>query len=203
MLEKYISYLFKQYCDAKGLDISRVENVYSEDFMVWIKDNKELLEAYEEYLRICGINFEQEDLIEIGKGKYDSLMDHGVSIITPYASTMGKEYSRLMISEGTALEVRMYGISKIEGKVLLTHNPYFSHDVANWPMIHNRGINDISIGVFGSIQDEDYKKRIELLTKLSKKMTDDYVLNYDTCEDKYFCTLNSKRKVNRKIKIRG
>ena len=53
--------------------------------------------------------------------------------------------------------------------------------------------------MFGKLSDEDTKVKVELLKQLSKKMTDDYSFDYDTNNGNYFCSLNSKRYIKRRI----
>ena len=61
---------------------------------------------------------------------------------------------------------------------------------------------DISIGMYGNIYDRDRKLKIELLSKLADKMDTDTELTQDTLGDKYFCSLNSRRYIKRKILTR-
>ena len=49
MFERYLLCLFKQYCDARGLDINNMNNMYSNDFVDWIVQNRSLLSTYMDY----------------------------------------------------------------------------------------------------------------------------------------------------------
>ena len=52
------------------------------------------------------------------------------------------------------------------------------------------------------VYDEDFSKKVKLIEEISKQMTEDHVIDYDTDKDKYFCSLNSKRKVKVKTLTR-
>ena len=56
--------------------------------------------------------------------------------------------------------------------------------------------------MYGNIYDRDRKSKIELLSKLADKMDTDTELTQDTLGDKYFCSLNSRRYIKRKILTR-
>ena len=53
--------------------------------------------------------------------------------------------------------------------------------------------------MFGKLEDENVSRKIKLLERLSKQMSDDYSLDYDTNDGNYFCSLNSKRYIKRKV----
>ena len=101
--------------------------------------------------------------MEIGKGKYDSISQHGVNLISMFAETLGKDNSRLLVDRGTPLIIRKNGIIVPREHILLTHNPYFESEIFVWHSIHNAGDKDISIGMFGKIDDEDALTKIKLL----------------------------------------
>ncbi len=198
MFEEYLLCLFKQYCDARGLDINNINNMYSNDFVDWIVLNKSLLNDYMDYLNTLGLNYSVVDIVEIGHGKYDSLFQYGVNIISTFSETIGKLNSRLFVDKGIPLTIGQHGIEIPKEHIILTHNPYFESEILSWYVIHNVGVKNISIGMFGKLSDEDTERKVELLVKLSKQMTDDYSLNYDTNNDSFFCSLNSKRNVKRR-----
>ena len=57
MFERYLLCLFKQYCDARGLDINNMNNMYSKEFVDWIVQNKSLIGNYMNYLYILGFDY--------------------------------------------------------------------------------------------------------------------------------------------------
>ena len=202
MGKKYLLCLFKQYCIARNLEMNE-NNFFSEDFYSWVAQNNRLLYEYFEYLGNIGFDYQNEDVIEIGKGRLDSLSKNGIKLISPFAETCGKSNSGLVvIGEGIPLIFKPNEAIVAKERILLTHNPYFESEILNWHLIHNRGDKNISIGMFGSLNDMDTYKKIDLLKKISKKMKDDHSLDFDTDNGNYFCTLNSKRKIKRKILTR-
>lgn len=198
MREKYLLCLFKQYCEASGLDMNSVDNMYSKDFIDWVIQNKNLLDNYMDYLCALGFNYQANDVAEIGKGEYDSISQRGVTVISEFAKTLGRTNSRMFIDIGIPLIFRKSEIVIPKEHIILTHNPYFESEILGWNHIHNSGSKNISIGMFGKLEDEDTSKKIKILEQLSKQMSDDYSLDYDTSEGNYFCSLNSKRYIKRK-----
>lgn len=199
MFERYLLCLFKQYCDARGLDINNMNNMYSNEFVDWIVQNKSLLGNYMDYLYALGFDYPADDIVEIGKGEYDSISQHGINLISIFAGTLGRINSRLFVDRGIPLILKQNGIVIPREHIILTHNPYFESEILGWYSIHNFGEKNISIGMFGKLDDEDTSKKVKLLEQLSKQMTDDYSFDYDTDGGNYFCSLNSKMYIKRKI----
>jgi len=202
MFERYLLCLFKQYCDARGLDINNMNNMYSNDFVNWIVQNKSLLSIYMHYLNALGFDYPVDDVVEVGKGQYDSIFKQGVNLISIFAGTVGQLNSRLFVYRGMPLVLRQSKIITPREHIILTHNPYFESEILSWYLIHNMGDKNISVGMFGKLSDEDTKVKLELLKQLSKKITDDYSFDYDTYNGNYFCSLNSKRYIKRKSLIK-
>lgn len=198
MFEKYLLCLFKQYCDAKGLDINNMNNMYSNEFVDWIIQNKSLLNNYMNYLSELGFDYPTGDIIEIGKGEYDSISQHGIKLISMFAGTLGRINSSIFVYRGIPLILKQNGIVIPKEHIILTHNPYIASEILGWYSIHNFGEKNISIGMFGKLDDKDISRKVKLLEQLSRKMTDDYSFDYDTNEGNYFCSLNSNRRIKRK-----
>jgi len=199
MFEKYLWCLFKQFGDAKGFDITNTSIMYSNDFVDWIVHRKSLLNMYRDYLEILGFDYPIDDVLEVGKGQYDSLSQTGISLVSSFAETTGKHNSVLYIDRGIPLILHQNGIIIPIEHILLTHNPYFESEILNWYLIHNTGEKNVSIGMFGKLEDEDSARKVKLLEDLSKQMTEDYSFDYDTDCGNYFCSLNSKRYIKRKV----
>lgn len=199
MFKKYIWCLFKQFCEANGLDITNTNKIYSDEFADWIMRQKSLLNIYESYLKFLGFDSSVDDILEIGKGQYDSLSQQGIRVISPFAETMGKRNSTLYIDREIPLILHQNGIIIPMEHILMTYNPYFESDILNWNLIHNRGENNISIGMFGKLTDEDSERKVKVLENISKQMNEDFTFDLDTEDENYFCSLNSKRTIKRKI----
>ena len=201
MFIRYLLCLFKQYCDARGLDINNTNNMFSIEFVYWIDQNKSLLSNYIGYLYALGYDYPTDDILEIGKGEYDSIsqLQHGINLISMFAETLGGINSKFFVDKGIPLILKQNEIVIPKEHVMLTHNPYFESEILGWDSIHNFGEKNISIGMFGRLKDEDALRKIKLLEQLSKQMTDDYSFDYDTNDGNYFCSLNSKRYIKRKV----
>lgn len=202
MFNRYLLNLYKQYCDARGLVYNPLEIKYlSHDFLEWITINKLTSKEYKDYLLHLGY-IESKTIAEVSKGRYDSIASKDMVIISPYASTLQMPKKELFVINGIPLIEQAGRITIPEQQVLLTHNPYDEMRIIDWSNIHNLGDYDISIGMFGSIYDEDFSKKIRMIKEISKRMTEDYVIDYDTDKNKYFCSLNSKRKIKVKTLTR-
>ena len=201
MLEEYLKTLFCQYCNVREIkNINFAEMKDNEDFINWIVQNRQTSKMYKDYLSYLNVSF--YDGIEVGKGKYDSISSKDMEIVSPYGITLGILPSKLIITDRNVLIATPRTISLAETNLFITHNPYLYQDISSWHKIHNSGMYDISIGVYGNICDKDRESKIELLSKLVDKMDTDTELTQDILGDKYFCSLNSKRYIKRKILTR-
>lgn len=202
MFNRYLLNLYKQYCDARGVVCNPFDGKnLSYDFLEWITINKLMAKEYSDYLLYLG-HFESKTVAEVGKGRYDSIASEEMAIISPYADTFELPKRELFVIDGVPLIEQGGKIVLPEEQILLTHNPYDEMRIINWSRVHNLGEYDISIGMFGSIYDEDFLKKVKLIEEISKQMTKDHVIDYDTDKDKYFCSLNSKRKIKVKTLTR-
>lgn len=194
MMKKYILCLYKQYCNATGWDLG---NSYAPEFVNWVCQNKILLDKYYSYLQEIGFAYSVDDVVEVGKGRYDSLAEYGIPVISEFAETLGQMNVPFLINEGLPFIVRKGKREIPQEHVLLTHNPYLETELNNWPTIHNNGVKNISIGIFGKIIDENVREKLRLLEQLAKRMTGDYDFSYDIIDGNYFGSLNSKRHTKR------
>lgn len=198
-MKNYIIKLYKQYCDTYNIEFN-IKMINSKEFINWIVKNKKLLEKYKRYLINIGY-ISSKNTAEIGKGIYDSISEDNIEIISPYAETLGKQNSRLFIVTGIPIVKKQNKIIYPSQELLLTHNPY-NEELSDWKDIHNNGIYDISVGVYGNIHDKNYKKKLYMIKELSKTMNDDFIINYETDNDEYYCSIHSKRKILSKILIK-
>lgn len=196
-MEEYLRKLYNQYCETQG-KVYIKPNI--DEFTEWIAINKKLLQNYKDYQMNIGY-ITSKTIAEIGKGKYDSISDKEIEIISPYAETLKKQNRRLVIMEGIPLIINKTEVQEPIQEILLTHNPY-DKEIFNWKDVHNNGLYDINIGVFGHVYDKDYIKKLKLIKKLSTGMNDDFIIDYETNKDEYYCSINSKRKQKIKILIR-
>ena len=198
MSKRYILNLYKQYCEARGLACNPMnETIKSYDFFEWIAYNQLLAKEYGDYLQCLGYG-DSRKIAEVGKGRYDSIAKDQMKVISPYADTLGLPNSELLILGNVPLIKQEKRIIVPEQPILLTHNPFGEMGIIDWSLVHNAGVYNISIGMFGNVHDEDRLKKVELLHEISKKMNEDHVISYDTDQDKYFYSLNSNRMIRKK-----
>lgn len=201
-MDKYLLNLYKQFCDARGMICNPFDfKKYENEFIYWLAHNKILTNQYREFLLSLGY-VDGKSISEIGKGVYDTLLLSDALIISPYAETMNLHNSELFMIGDCPLIQENGKILRPKTKVLLTHNPYEEMQIYNWFKIHNSGLYDISIGMYGNVHDGNYFSRIKMMEELSKRMIDDHEFDYDTDKDNYFCSINSKRFVKRKVLTR-
>lgn len=199
MNELYIRCLYKQFCMAYGLDINDTSYIDSKYFMYFILSNYSILKEFREFLMNYGV-YNPEDSIEIGKGRFDSL--NGIDDIKTISIFNYNNPSTLLIEGSTPYVLKRNGSLLIPEHRIITHNPYQELEVASWNELHNSGSKDITIGVFGRISDDDESKKVGFIERLSRKLNDDYSLEYDTKDGNYFCSINSNRKKLQKVKVK-
>lgn len=153
MLEEYLKALFCQYCNAREIkNINFAEMKDNEDFINWIVQNRQTSKMYKDYLSY--LNVLLYDGTEVGKGKYDSISSKDMKIVSSYGITLGVLPSKLIITDRNVLIATPRTISLAETNLFITHNPYSYQDVSSWHKIHNSGMYDISIGMYGNIYEE-------------------------------------------------
>jgi len=200
-LDKYLLNLYKQFCDARGIICNPFEfNRYTDEFVDWVAHNKRITEKYREYLLSLGY-IDGKTVSEVGKGMYDSLQLIGSVIVSPYAETIGFDNSELFIIGNYPLIQQKGSIVRPNTEILLTNNPYEEMQIINWFKVHNSKIYDVSIGMYGNIHDSNFAERVRLLEEISKRMDDDHAIDYDTDQDNYFCSINSKRMIKERKKV--
>lgn len=197
-MDKYLTMLYKQYCEAKGIEFDCVDGNYPSDFIGWINENARNLSRYQEYLESLGY-FDLIDAFEVGKGKFDSIAYNSMRMISPYAYTAGCVNRELQICNGIVLMEHNDLYLNPECKLLLTHNPYDNIAIFNWPAVHKRGKYGISIGFYGNISDCDSLSKLRVSEELASLMGDDYRYDCETDRGKYYISINSDNK--KKIKV--
>ena len=100
-------------------------------------------------------------------------------MITPFTKNIKREKPELLV-EGALWVERSYpilirgnkpiDISKCNIKRFITHNPYSKGNIRNWETLHNSKKNNITVGIYGSIHDQDIEEKIKLLHYLKDKL---------------------------------
>lgn len=204
-MEKYLYNLVEQYQSATGIKHVDENSIsFAIEHHEWLKQQQRIGRSYVTFLK--GLQrhpLHYYDCVEFGKSQHDTLApDLGISMITPYNKGF-RELKELIVAAD--FEVK-YGqptllINKKEFyikphsiDIYYTHNPYASFDISNWPLLHYNGEN-IMLGVFGTIYDKDYRKKINMLKTLKDRMQQDVIDDYLIDGDKYFYVISSDRDI--------
>lgn len=195
----YLILLFNQFNNAKGYkEIYLDSKQYLNEFSVWLYELSKQSKQYLGFSLFNGISLADGDFIEINKGKYDTLIKEK-TIISPFAYTLNQLKQDLVVYQGEPL---IKCGSKIEkGQVVdtyCTHNPYNIFYFNNLDELHNNGYM-ICFGIFGKNSDRNKKIKISFIQKVMQNMIDDFIFDYETSDDNYYCIVFTKRLVKKKI----
>lgn len=209
-MKKYLSKLIEQFKTATGVKNVDVNSVgFDTEFNEWIKSRQIIGNEYGLFIEYMGVHPEIGDSsVEIGKGKYDSIvLDTDIPMITPYSDGIKRTSTGIItadfrVYEGTPMIVRYNkGGNQLEivdtqyVRRFLTQNPYEQGCIRNWEQLHNAG-NNITVGIFGSIYDKDIEQKIRQLEALKSGLIDDsFKEEYITEKDMYCYAISSTRKV--------
>ena len=202
MKSKYILCLYEQYCNSIGKEYIEL-NIFTDiNFINWIESLVNKTKLYSKYLDYLNIPIYKDNAIELGKGKFDTLGEELVTIVSPFAETLGLQNSNFSITEEGLLiftDSSLYSINDCD--LFLTQNPYNISSLNSTELIHNTGLN-ICIGMYGNINDKDKISKLNTLKKLYQNLADDTKIYYETINDTYLCCLKSDRYIKRKKLIK-
>ena len=208
-MEEYLIKLIKQFKQAIGIkhvDINSEEFVT--EFSEWIRARQKIGAKYCSFIEYMGVNPEiGNSSVEIGKGKLDSIvLDTDIPMITPYSDIIDRPSDEIITAEfrvynGTPMIIKDGKLQMLDTEYIgrfITQNPYESSCLINWEQLHNRGDN-ISVGIYGSIYDEDISKKIRQIESLKSNLTgDSFKEEYATEGDSYYYAISSDR-VNKSL----
>ena len=200
MKSEYLFCLYKQYCQSIGMKYD-IYNIFSDaNFINWVSGLYKQTKLYGNYLLSLDVDLACDSVIEINKGKYDSLGLNLVSVISNYAETLGLKNGSLLIRNNEPLVLISSSIFEVDScDLFLTHNPYDMCDIAMFRQLYDIGLN-ICLGMYGQISDKDMEVKLKNLHSLAKDSIDDLRLYYDTLGNDYFACIKSARKIKRKVK---
>ena len=197
----YIFNLYRQYCLAVGKVYDKFNLLNDDDFFLWIKLLKTQTEIYSYYLEYLDVNLSSDSSMEIGKGKYDSIGSSLVTMVSPYADTLGYRNSDITVCGNipyVIMGTSIYDASNCE--MFLTHNSYDSI-ISKLISLHECNYS-ICVGFYGSISDKDKNDKLNMLENILKECCDNLELSSDTLDGNYFSCIRSKWKVKRRILTR-
>ena len=202
IISKYILLLYKQFCDSLGKKFNEVNVFEDNDFISWIINMQKVSKEYINFLSYIGVVNNQNILVEVNKGKYDSLFLNDILIVSQFAKTMNLNDSKLLICDNIPIIQSgsiLYDSSNID--FFITHNPYNSYYLSDLDQVHLLGCN-ICFGMFGKIHDSDRLLKLRSLKQFAGSLDEQFKIYYDTNNDYYFGCIKSQRKVMKLVKTK-
>lgn len=204
MILNYLLLLYKQFCDSIGKEYCEYNILNDQDFAPWLLNLKKTSIEYASFLDYLGVLNSSYGLVEINKGKFDTLGSEGISIVSPFAETMDLKNRNLFISENIPIiqsGATLYDATNVD--YFMTHNPYSRYYIGELDQIHMLGHN-ICFGVFGKEDDSDKILKLKELERFASSLDEQCGVYYETNNDYYFGCVKSERKikVNKLIKTR-
>lgn len=197
MKSKYILLLYKQYCDSLGKHYDTFNIITDTEFIIYLSLLTKRTINYANYLNYLGLCLTNDTTIELNKGKYDSLGKELVTIVSPFAETLGCQNSELLVNNNPLVVMGSSVFIADNCDLFLTHNPIIKQSISDIALLHNIGAN-ICIGIHGNVSDKDRDQKLKMLESCATKMSDDIGFYYDTKRDNYYACIKSERKVKRK-----
>ena len=197
---EYLKLLINQFNQSKGYEKYDLNsNIYLDEFCEWIIELRKNLNYYFNFINNFGID--NDSLIVLNKGKYDFIANQYL-LISPFADTLGKLNSRLVMYQGEPFIITGSNISK--GQVVdtyTTYNPYNKSYINGLDYIHANGIK-ICLGIFGSSLDRDINQKYMMMKKFETNLEDNYRVEYINIQNNYYYIIFSSNKVKSKILIK-
>lgn len=173
-------YLYILYCNKFGYDPSMVANYIIEnsinnsnslfnsddDFKKWVLINYNIRIACINHLEKMGIDLSSDSVIELYKGKLDSIMQNG-NVISPYATTMNKENSVLYKKNNKIYKISGNNVEELEeGKTYIIQNPYsVAHLLYLLETLGNTN-NRVIICFWGSLKDRCKNNSLSMMNDI-------------------------------------
>lgn len=215
-MDEYFNNLINEFMLATGSKkVDKNSKQFVADFLIWLQERHSIGSEYADFLENVGFRFTDESCAEVGKGKFDSVVKpFDTTLITSAPSFGDVNPERIVKGDMKVFESIPLLISHRKGKkelmqipnsiihTYMTQNPYNQTLITNWEDLHNSGVSDIILGVFGSIHDKDNQTKIKQLQSLKDKLTStDYIEEYSVSGDNYFYAIGSDR-IMKKTKVK-
>lgn len=202
-MEEYAKKIIEQFMRARGIkhpDFNSMEFV--NDFRNWLHSYKNQIIFYTTILDCKNDELTYgKNTVEIGKGKLDTLANGtNTQVITKYVDgieTLGDvikgEFSAREFGHGPVV-LTNGRLNPIDSNItrFVTHNPYSASDIRNWERLYYSG-KDISIGVFGNLDDKDIQEKLKLMKEFRDKLIcGQYEEDKSYIDYAYYYTLTTK-----------
>ena len=182
--DEYMIKVIKQFESATDEKVENIHfDVYLKTLSEWVKLRQKAAKLYKLLLLDMKAEYENGDAVEIGKGRYDTIVssDMSTAMITPYTKSL--DGGRIIIPE--EFKVLENGViltdCPFSFTTYMTQNPYLNTDIENFEYING----NLIFGVYGSKYDKDKSSKIELLYNLNKRLENNCTIDGGIIEDKY------------------
>lgn len=208
--KEYLKKLFRQFKQANGIkDKSAKLEDFKEEFNKFIFTRQIIGEHYIYLLDNLNLEYEGSEVAETNKGCFDSVViPYGTTLITPYyyrlskARVIPREFVSALghpiLLEETEVGNKVQEIKPNVFKTFMTQNPYTIYDLDYWDKLHNMGVYNIIVGMYGNVYDKDKEEKLDLMRNILQNLDEDIITDYDTLGDEYFCLIGSKRNIKEK-----
>lgn len=202
-MDEYLLNLFKQFNEAKGIKYTNFsDSVYIKYFAEWIKEQELVKERYRDFIEYIGVVIDTSYTVELRKGKYDSIALPNTTIISPYASGLGKENMDIVMFQGEPLIIGSNKIIECQvAETYITQNPYSRRQLEGLDYFGGM-MAGICLGAYGNLSDKDKEKRIKQIKEYGEIYLPWLQEEYETLDDKYFYLLRSDYKKKKLVKTR-
>ena len=190
--------LIDMYQSATGKEFHRESISDIQELVNYYASLDEFKSFYRCLLSAWGVDFNSEDVVEVGVGPIDSLLkDSYATIVSPYYGLFnkrqGKTYEGSYVVNNGEIEMIAPTLRKFEvettpldigkGRVYLTHNIVHPHDIRSWYKLSNR--NRVVVGAYGLSSDKDRVEKIKAIRKFASELED---CTYNSgLVGKYYC----------------
>lgn len=191
----YLLKLLQQFHEADGINN---ENTADEEFLQWLKQYQNVLLELKQYYYYLGLEIDDFDSIEIGKGKLDSIVLDKDKCVSEFIKPM----SEIIIFDNSILKASSQGVRCINDiDLFFTYNPYSCDQIKKICDIYK--LNQfIAISMCGKNFDKDKMNKLATMKKIRDSLSDNILESYEENQDNYFCSLYSKRYIKKLIKTK-
>lgn len=180
--KEYLYNLAMQYKAATGsknIDLNSPE--FIKEVIQWAQRRQISGHYILKLLDAIGVDYDTPQLVEIGKGTYDTLVyPYDTTIITPYTSSFtsprpsdGKviteqfkviDSAPILVNNNDATDFRI--INPAEINMYMISNPYTKNSIYDLIQLHTKKDTGIIFSIHGKINDKDREEKVKMLNEL-------------------------------------
>ena len=146
-------------------------SAFFKEFRDWLLKRQVILNDYIALLEKMNLDFKSSKCTESGKGFYDTIVrdNYSTKTVSPYANNVTARIDFSVI-DGKPFYIHSYGennekcICYLPPKhthTFIIQNPYFQEQLNGFEQLHNSGLYDIIVGVYGGLTDKDQTLKID------------------------------------------